>query len=168
MNKKNIQQINIKDLHKATIHIGFGTYTGYLTLQKLTQNDVIDILHIYGVSKFSNKKENNTYYKISLDTASSQCVFIIGRPLLASNQTEAIIEDVETEDNFLHTLPAINIKPNLLDNISKERLVEILQDYIANDYEVAETNYVKDILKNVCGVNEEEAKAIGIEYIFKN
>lgn len=50
--------------------------------------------------------------------------------------------------------------------ISKERLVQIINDYISNDYEAAEGNYIKEALENVCGMNKEEAEALGLGYIF--
>lgn len=52
--------------------------------------------------------------------------------------------------------------------ISKERLVQIINDYISNDYEAAEGNYIKikETLENVCGMNKEEAEALGLGYIF--
>lgn len=51
-------------------------------------------------------------------------------------------------------------------DISKERLVQIINNYISNDYEAAEGNYIKETLENVCGMNKEEAEALGLGYIF--
>lgn len=53
-----------------------------------------------------------------------------------------------------------------VNDISKERLVQIINDYISNDYEAAEGNYIKETLENVCGMNKEEAEALGLGYIF--
>ena len=52
------------------------------------------------------------------------------------------------------------------DNISYSRLLQILQDYVNNDAEAAEEGYVRSILKDICGVNKEEAEQLGLGYLF--
>ncbi len=49
------------------------------------------------------------------------------------------------------------------DGISKERLIQIIQDYVGNDYEAAsEPGYVRDVLTDVCGCDTEELKELGL------
>lgn len=71
-----------------------------------------------------------------------------------------------------HLLPltenTINQKNNKLTihDISKERLAEIINDYVNNDYEATESNYIKEKLETVCSMDKEEAEALGLGYIF--
>lgn len=53
-------------------------------------------------------------------------------------------------------------------DISKERLVSIIQNYVGNDYEAAEPGYVRGVLEDTCGMYREEAEALGLGYIFDN
>ena len=53
-----------------------------------------------------------------------------------------------------------------LNDISKERLVSIIQSYVGNDCESAEPGYVRETLENVCGMDKTEAETVGLGYIF--
>ena len=53
-----------------------------------------------------------------------------------------------------------------LNDISKERLAAIIQNYVNNDLEAAESGYVREVLEDVCGIDTEEAEAIGLGFIF--
>ena len=53
-----------------------------------------------------------------------------------------------------------------LNDISKERLAAIIQNYVNNDLEAAENGYVREVLEDVCGIDTEEAEAIGLGFIF--
>lgn len=50
--------------------------------------------------------------------------------------------------------------------ITQERTERILCDYIANDLDSADPGYVREVLRDVCGVTTEEAKALGISELF--
>lgn len=50
--------------------------------------------------------------------------------------------------------------------ITKERVIQILQDYVYNDAEATELSYVREVLTGVCGCDEEEMRALGFGYIF--
>ena len=52
--------------------------------------------------------------------------------------------------------------------IPYERLKEILQTYITNDAAYAETEYVRDVLFDVCGCTPEEIKELGFEYLLND
>lgn len=73
-----------------------------------------------------------------------------------------------------HLLPltenTINQKNNKLTihDISKERLAEIINDYVNNDYEATESNYIKEKLETICSMDKEEAEALGLGYIFND
>ena len=50
--------------------------------------------------------------------------------------------------------------------IGYDRLKQILVDYVMNDFEAAaETEYVRDILMNICGCTEEEMKELGFGFM---
>ena len=51
-------------------------------------------------------------------------------------------------------------------SVSYERVVQILQDYVYNDVETAELDYVRDVLESFCRVTKEEAEALGLGYLF--
>jgi hypothetical protein len=50
--------------------------------------------------------------------------------------------------------------------ITKERVIQILQDYVYNDSEATELSYVRDVLVNICGCDEAEMRELGFGYIF--
>ena len=52
-------------------------------------------------------------------------------------------------------------------NTSKERIADILARYVDNDLVSAETSYVREVLRDVCGMTDEEAKDLGFDYLFK-
>ena len=60
-----------------------------------------------------------------------------------------------------------------LKDISKERILEILQKYVNEDYDPSlhPCKIYPDVIRNqltcACGVSKEEAKALGLEYIFR-
>lgn len=52
------------------------------------------------------------------------------------------------------------------EKMSPERVQQILFDYVMNDVEaVAETEYVRDILMNICGCTEEEMEELGFGFL---
>lgn len=59
--------------------------------------------------------------------------------------------------------------PDMLDecyeeesDMSKERVIAILVDYIDNDLAAAEPGYVREVLRDVCGCTDEELKELGV------
>lgn len=46
--------------------------------------------------------------------------------------------------------------------MNKERITEILIDYIDNDLETANPGYVREVLRDRCGCTDEELKELGI------
>lgn len=59
--------------------------------------------------------------------------------------------------------------PDMLDecyeeesDISKERVIAILVNYIDNDLATAEPGYVREVLRDVCGCTDDELKELGI------
>lgn len=49
--------------------------------------------------------------------------------------------------------------------ISYDRLHQILYDYVMNDFEAAETQYVRDILMDICGCDTEEMLELGFGFM---
>lgn len=49
--------------------------------------------------------------------------------------------------------------------ISKYRLLDIVRNYINNDLESAESSYVLEVLRDVCGCTDDELKVLGFEYL---
>lgn len=49
--------------------------------------------------------------------------------------------------------------------ISKERVIQILQDYVYNDVEAADTCYVRDILQDICGCTDDEMEYLGFGFL---
>lgn len=47
-------------------------------------------------------------------------------------------------------------------NIDKQRVVDILVDYINNDLESADPGYVREVLRDICGCTDDELKELGI------
>lgn len=47
--------------------------------------------------------------------------------------------------------------------ITNARLIEILNTYVCNDLESAETDYVREVLCDTCGCTDEELRAVGLE-----
>ena len=46
--------------------------------------------------------------------------------------------------------------------LTKERVISILVDYIDNDLSAADPGYVREVLTDVCGCTEKELKLLGI------
>lgn len=46
--------------------------------------------------------------------------------------------------------------------MTKERVIDILVSYIDNDLGVAEPEYVREVLYDVCGCTDDELKELGI------
>lgn len=51
-------------------------------------------------------------------------------------------------------------------DITVDRLLEILRDYVDNDLNNADTDYVREVLRDVCGMTKDELKATGFDYLF--
>ena len=52
------------------------------------------------------------------------------------------------------------------ERLSPERVRQILFNYVMNDFEAAaETEYVRDILMNICGCTEEEMEELGFGFL---
>ena len=52
--------------------------------------------------------------------------------------------------------------------MSFERLEEIFISYVDNDLCDADPDYVREVLRDVCGMTDEELKEIGLDYLFDN
>ena len=50
--------------------------------------------------------------------------------------------------------------------MSNKRLLDILRDYILNDLEVADPEYVRTVLTDVCSCSGEEIYEIGLDWLF--
>lgn len=51
------------------------------------------------------------------------------------------------------------------EKIPYERLKQILCNYISNDAEAIELSYVRDILRDVCGCDDDEIIELGFSYL---
>ena len=94
------------------------------------------------------------------------------RPVAPGTQGTVIaVDDIGTlHCNFngrqLGVIPGVDSFHKKPDAVSYDRLLQILQDYVNNDAEAAEEGYVRSILKDICGVNKEEAEQLGLGYLF--
>lgn len=50
---------------------------------------------------------------------------------------------------------------------SAERIADILCRYIDNDLQSADTDYVREVIRDVCGCTSEELEDIGLSYLFE-
>lgn len=50
---------------------------------------------------------------------------------------------------------------------SQERIADILCRYIDNDLQSADTDYVREVLRDVCVCTTEELEDIGLSYLFE-
>lgn len=50
--------------------------------------------------------------------------------------------------------------------MSKKRLMDILRDYILNDLDSAEPDYVRGVLQDICLCTSEEVFEIGLDWLF--
>lgn len=51
-------------------------------------------------------------------------------------------------------------------DISSDRLIDIIGRYVDNDLCAAEPDYVREVLRDVCGLTDAEIKALGFGYLF--
>lgn len=58
--------------------------------------------------------------------------------------------------------PETNSEPNM----SKDRVLQILQDYVSTDADAAEPSYVRYILRDICGMTDEEIEEAGFTWLF--
>lgn len=52
--------------------------------------------------------------------------------------------------------------------ISKSRLVQIIQTYVENDASCAELDYIRTALADICGITPEEAQILGFGYLLQD
>lgn len=50
--------------------------------------------------------------------------------------------------------------------ITPQRLGQMLNAYIVNDAESADPAYVRDVLRDVCGMTKDEAEELGLLWIY--
>lgn len=50
---------------------------------------------------------------------------------------------------------------------SQKRIADILCRYIDNDLQSGDANYVREVLRDVCGCTNEELDDIGLSYLFE-
>ena len=50
--------------------------------------------------------------------------------------------------------------------MTKERAIDLFKMYVLNDLETADTDYVREVLTDVCGLTEEEAEEVGLDWLF--
>lgn len=50
--------------------------------------------------------------------------------------------------------------------ITTQRLGQMLNAYIVNDAESADPSYVREVLRDVCGMTKEEAEELGLLWIY--
>ncbi len=48
------------------------------------------------------------------------------------------------------------------EGMSKERLIQVIRDYVGCDIEAAEPHYVRDVLTDTCGCTKEELKELDL------
>lgn len=49
--------------------------------------------------------------------------------------------------------------------MTNERLKQIIRDYVYSDLEATETEYVRDMLIDVCGCSVKELNELGFEFL---
>lgn len=52
------------------------------------------------------------------------------------------------------------------ESVSKERIIQILQTYVSTDAEAAEPEYIRDMLRDTCGMSPDEIKELGFDWLF--
>ena len=53
------------------------------------------------------------------------------------------------------------------ENISTREVIDAFVAYVNNDLAAAEPDYVREVLTDVCGLNSNQLKAIGLDYLFE-
>lgn len=114
--------------------------------------------------------ENNNWFEVDLISPSGQWIDLCScdNDNILSNNLLECFENIEDYFGYIEWVK--NSAPEKAGsndcNVPYERVVQILQDYVCNDAESAETDYVRDVLESVCGVTKEEAEALGFGYLF--
>lgn len=52
--------------------------------------------------------------------------------------------------------------------MTKERAKELFKAYVLNDLECADTDYVREVLTDVCGLTKDEIAEFEFEWLFNN
>lgn len=52
--------------------------------------------------------------------------------------------------------------------IEADRLAQMFQDYVNNDLQSADTDYVRDVLYDTCGCSDEELEAVGLGFLVRD
>ena len=52
------------------------------------------------------------------------------------------------------------------ESLSKERIVQILQTYVNTDAEAADHQYIRDMLRDTCGMSMDEIRELGFGWLF--
>jgi len=50
--------------------------------------------------------------------------------------------------------------------MSRDRVMRLFRAYVANDAAAADTDYVREVLRDVCGMTAEEAEELGIADLY--
>lgn len=53
------------------------------------------------------------------------------------------------------------------EDISTREVIDAFVAYVSNDLEAAEPDYVRGVLTDVCGLDKNQLKAIGLDYLFE-
>ena len=52
------------------------------------------------------------------------------------------------------------------ETLTVDRLIQIIQDYVGNDAECADADYIRTKLLDTCGCSMEEIRALGLDWLF--
>lgn len=113
----------------------------------------------------------------SVDNASKTWRYDVAIPPLGMSKSVA---ESLAEALLMNFVPAVVVKSALLltghpgsktaetgAGIATERLKEILISYIDNDLQVADYQYVRDVIRDTCGCTKEEINELGLDYLFE-
>ena len=118
-------------------------------------------MSVYIVTKNMPAVIDHNDQKIMIDISVNEAVFA------SEKDAETYIQQRKAANDRDDKGCTFKIEPwhvQSAEKLSRERAMQIAADYIANDYEAADSNYVKDIL-DVLGVTREEAEELGIGWI---
>lgn len=111
-----------------------------------------------------------------LKTLLINCVEYING-IAGSDAYETLTDSVGFSATELDTLMGINFNESFEEvfgneedddiEISKSRLVQIMQKYVENDANSAEPDYIREALSDICGITKEEAEILGFSYLLQ-
>ena len=136
----------------------------YSALEKIYNNSRLDVFAM-AVSHLMD-----IGFRTAMDITDEDIEALDGNGLMTKSFVQALVSlsrDIALACSSPTELIVLCNKYEIFDSgtISRKRLKDILCNYVCNDFETASPGYVRDVLYDYCGCDDDELEEIGLEWL---